>query len=742
MFTINDDLSIYATRGDTVFFTVTADENGVPYKFQAGDVLRIKIFGKKDAENVVLEKSFPVTAETDKFTILLTEEDTKIGAVISKATDYWYEIELNPFTNPQTIIGYDEDGAKIFRLFPEGKDSEVVDPDPEDIPIVDDELDMTSTRPVQNQAIARAIVNLEAVYKLSELKNAEKISNQNINLVSFGNEIDLQNSRIDNFVSGSTSDGSEIADVRVGTDGHIYNAAGTAIRTQLNEKANKIYHKRDVVAELAEGSLYNVDSKTTLTANRGNHLVYTLQGEKRLLVNGYMWANENFPLIAFLDADGNVLSRFGETNTAYSNVEIRVPDYATTVICNGETNSVAMIIDMYEERDVEKEIDSIVDSVGLLEEKKMGKLYTTEEVECDYTDEYVYNILDNSTLENAGGNYASYTLNGETELLVTGMSWVTNSKFPLYALMDSNDKVISAYGDSSVQYTDVSVRIPGNAVKIVVNGIMDNPARIKRLVERNIDKELDESRRYGMLNHWFGKKVVFLGTSVTHGALAETSYAFEAAKKLGFNLVNTGKPGMAITIDEDGSMMKYGSSTLTKEEYAKQGEPVQSIAPEGYDFPNAACNDFYMSWENIFSTENADADLWVFDVIPNNSNFSLTDYDNFDKENWMYKDGSDFADHRTTFLGALIYLMDKMYTLNPYARMVIMIGSGIALSSAARVCLDKLKSDWNIAVIDLWGKINTSPKSYEKLTGDDPHPSTFAHEIMGNMLAHELLLVN
>ena len=322
------------------------------------------------------------------------------------------------------------------------------------------------------------------------------------------------------------------------------------------------------------------------------------------------------------------------------------------------------------------------------------------------------------------------------------MSWVTNSKFPLYALMDSNDKVISAYGDSSVQYTDVSVRIPGNAVKIVVNGIMDNPARIKRLVERNIDKELDESRRYGMLNHWFGKKVVFLGTSVTHGALAETSYAFEAAKKLGFNLVNTGKPGMAITIDEDGSMMKYGSSTLTKEEYAKQGEPVQSIAPEGYDFPNAACNDFYMSWENIFSTENADADLWVFDVIPNNSNFSLTDYDNFDKENWMYKDGSDFADHRTTFLGALIYLMDKMYTLNPYARMVIMIGSGIALSSAARVCLDKLKSDWNIAVIDLWGKINTSPKSYEKLTGDDPHPSTFAHEIMGNMLAHELLLVN
>ena len=28
-------------------------------------------------------------------------------------------------TQPQTIIGYDEDGAKVFRLFPEGADAEV-----------------------------------------------------------------------------------------------------------------------------------------------------------------------------------------------------------------------------------------------------------------------------------------------------------------------------------------------------------------------------------------------------------------------------------------------------------------------------------------------------------------------------------------------------------------------------------------------------------------------------------------
>ena len=175
MFTINDDLSIHATRGDTVFFTVMAEENGTPYFFEAGDVLRMKIYGKKNATDVVLEKNFPVTARTDRFTILLTEEDTKIGDVISKPKDYWYEIELNPFTNPQTIIGYDEDGAKIFRLFPEADEmDDGFDPQPEDYPVVDTELDMTSPRPIANSAVAQEFVNMMDVCERTNAAVAEK----------------------------------------------------------------------------------------------------------------------------------------------------------------------------------------------------------------------------------------------------------------------------------------------------------------------------------------------------------------------------------------------------------------------------------------------------------------------------------------------------------------------------------------------------------------------------------------
>lgn len=160
MFVVNDDMSIYVNRGDIGFFNVTATENGNTYSFKPGDVLRLKVTTKKACEDVVLQKDFAVASNTNTVEISLSEKDTRIGGVISKPVDYWYEVELNPFDNPQTIIGYDDDGAKIFRLFPEGKDleGEVV---PEDIPVVDKTLDATSKRPVENQAIARKFIEVD-----------------------------------------------------------------------------------------------------------------------------------------------------------------------------------------------------------------------------------------------------------------------------------------------------------------------------------------------------------------------------------------------------------------------------------------------------------------------------------------------------------------------------------------------------------------------------------------------------
>lgn len=162
MFVVNEDNSIYVTRGDMVFLKVTAKNNGEVYTFQPGEVLRIKIYGKKNCENVVLQKDFPIPTATQEVEMVLEEADTKIGKVINKPTDYWYEVELNPFDFPQTIIGYGEDGPALFRLFPEGRDIDGEDLTEKDVPFVDNAFDMSSTRPVQNQVVAKAFAQLKA----------------------------------------------------------------------------------------------------------------------------------------------------------------------------------------------------------------------------------------------------------------------------------------------------------------------------------------------------------------------------------------------------------------------------------------------------------------------------------------------------------------------------------------------------------------------------------------------------
>lgn len=120
MFKVNDDLSIYVTRGDAVAFSLSALTDEGNYTFRNDDVVRFKVFRKKSCEDVVLSKDFRVTTEAQLVDITLTGDDTKLGEIISKPTDFWYEVELNPDSQPQTIIGYDEDGAKVFRLYPEG----------------------------------------------------------------------------------------------------------------------------------------------------------------------------------------------------------------------------------------------------------------------------------------------------------------------------------------------------------------------------------------------------------------------------------------------------------------------------------------------------------------------------------------------------------------------------------------------------------------------------------------------
>ena len=313
MFSIDEYLDIYITRGDIAFFQVTAQDNGKPYKFQVGDIVRIKVFEKKKCQNVVLSKDFPVLTESESVDILLTEEDTKIGGVISKPVDYWYEMELNPYTNPQTIIGYDDDGAKVFKLFPEGKDCTCgTEIEEEDIPIVDAELSLTSERPIQNQAVARAFLEF-----YDDVKEAKEV---------IENKKEEAKEELDKYINGS-----KVAEI--GESGVInlipfpyYRPSGYTQNgiTYTYGKDGIIYANGECVGATSYFSLF-----TRIKPNYKGKATLSLDTNDSGLVSTYFAhydsANKNLGEVAIRSSDGAITFEMWEDEYEYCTLGVYVP---------------------------------------------------------------------------------------------------------------------------------------------------------------------------------------------------------------------------------------------------------------------------------------------------------------------------------------------------------------------------------------------------------------------------------
>lgn len=113
MFKIKKD-TMHITRGDKAIFDVTL----AGYTFQPGDIIGFRVYQAEALENLpLIDKTVVVETETEAVEIVLQPSDTKIGQLLNEVVDYWYEIDLN---GEQTPFCYDENGPKIFRLYPEG----------------------------------------------------------------------------------------------------------------------------------------------------------------------------------------------------------------------------------------------------------------------------------------------------------------------------------------------------------------------------------------------------------------------------------------------------------------------------------------------------------------------------------------------------------------------------------------------------------------------------------------------
>lgn len=112
-----DGITLLVTRGDRGSVTIKLKAGNT---FKTGQEVALVVVKKKGyTDEPVLEKSVIIEQDTDTVQIPLESEDTKIGELINKKVDYWYNIVVD---KDQTIFGSDNDGEKIFRLFPEAKE--------------------------------------------------------------------------------------------------------------------------------------------------------------------------------------------------------------------------------------------------------------------------------------------------------------------------------------------------------------------------------------------------------------------------------------------------------------------------------------------------------------------------------------------------------------------------------------------------------------------------------------------
>ena len=504
------------------------------------------------------------------------------------------------------------------------------------------------------------------------------------------------------------------------------------------------FQKLDI--DVKEGVLFDVLSKREKAYDGCRYTI--LENDNTLdtiKVTGHSFSeNTSYPLICFFDEYMNVIEMYGAPSTPYTNEIFEIPYRTKYIVINARNNiSLEKFIPqngLFEK--INKLSDELLKPVSF--SKIKGLKYLEQKYEVKNIIISDYEVLSKIIYNSNGGKVNSDLFN--TVLIPIDLE--LDSIKILYAIgvyggafLDSQKNWISSF---STNETGVIYNVPINAdfIAYTYNGIHTS---FELGINFNLyaSEQLKSQASSSFKNPWEGKKVVLLGTAVGFGSNATKSYMQEASNYLGFTLVNTSVPGLAIHTNTDGTKLIYGSTCLSIAEYKEQGMTIPD-APKDY-VPGGSYNDYYRTWEHIFSSENADADLWLYAVAPNNGNFKLDDWNSFDKSNWKYTDESSFASHRTTFLGALLYLMDKMYTLNPNARMAFILDSAFAYGDAeGKGNLKKVSDQWGIPLVDLWGKINRSPKSLAVVrskNGTDSRPSTFAHEKMGMMMVGEMLRI-
>ena len=114
-----EDYLLDINRGNRLVFDYEiSNGDDTNYIFKDDDIVTFSIYEAFGLEKEpVLSKSFKPTSGSDTIKIDIPKDEMKFSEMTNTYVDYWYEITLNE----ETTLGFDDLGAKIIRIYPEGK---------------------------------------------------------------------------------------------------------------------------------------------------------------------------------------------------------------------------------------------------------------------------------------------------------------------------------------------------------------------------------------------------------------------------------------------------------------------------------------------------------------------------------------------------------------------------------------------------------------------------------------------
>ena len=354
----------------------------------------------------------------------------------------------------------------------------------------------------------------------------------------------------------------------------------------------------------------------------------------------------------FFDNIGNIIEMQSSSDEIYYKGIIHAPNNACKIIVNGETVPSTNIyygplVEFVSQND--NRLDIIANNISIVYDLM---LYNMEN-----------EVIDMSQFVENSGEYYSYIEktfepgeNNYFRIRCTNKQTDVASQYRRFGYIFFNriGTVVQSQPSTDETYFDGIVHAPNDATKLIVNGYVSNTLNHSPIAEY-----VSQQKTFNNSNsRWYGKKIVWFGTSIPEGSVNGKSYPKIIEERFGATIYNESL-GASPMSNHSNNAGNYLALSLTYAEKQQQSwwnnltdSQKTSARNSSYDYKVTK----YLSNGSV-----GPCDLYVFD-------HGYNDFDDNHIEKFLQEPQN--PNDKTYPLGAVNFLINSILNDNPRARIV------------------------------------------------------------------------